>query len=91
MNYYSQYQKDPELIDCSSGDYISDNFKCSKKTDHILEMTGLGPLFYYRFINHVCEIRLQRRLTNFKLIPGVSDYFCLHIVNVRDICECRVA
>jgi len=29
-----------------------------KKPDHILEMAGLGILCDYRFINHICKIRL---------------------------------
>ena len=30
------------------------NFERTKKADHTLELAGLGLLYDYRFINHIC-------------------------------------
>ena len=56
--------------------YIFSNFKRTIKADHILELAGIGLFCYYRFINRICKIRLRGRLTNYKLISGLSDYDC---------------
>ena len=38
----------------------------------------------YRFINHICKVRLANRLINFKLIPGLSDRDCIVPLNVEE-------
>ena len=52
MVIYNHNKKDSDLIDSCT--YISNNFKCLKKADHILEMAGLGIFSNYRFMDYIC-------------------------------------